>query len=85
MWIQEVKLTKEKLLSKIDALEKERLKLKAFSAEVIENNIESVLASMPLSDAAIRDSSEAADEVSSMALNCMALNCMAWHGIELPA
>lgn len=37
------------MMDKIDTLEKERLKLKAFSAEVIENNIESILGSMPLS------------------------------------
>lgn len=36
------------MIDKIDTLEKERLKLKAFSAEVIENNIESILSSMPL-------------------------------------
>lgn len=47
--LQEVKASKQKMLDKIETLEKERLKLKAFSAEVIENNIESILSSMPLS------------------------------------
>jgi hypothetical protein len=46
-----------KLLQKIDALEKEKAKLKAFSADVIENNIASILSSMPLSSGG-RDSSE---------------------------
>ena len=46
---QEVKISKQKMVTKIDTLEKERIKLKAFSAEVIENNIESILSSMPLS------------------------------------
>lgn len=48
--LQEVQTSKAKFLAKIDALEKERAKLKAFSAEVIESNIEGLLSNMPLSD-----------------------------------
>jgi DNA repair exonuclease SbcCD ATPase subunit len=48
--LQEVQASKAKFLAKIDTLEKERAKLKAFSAEVIETNIEGLLSNMPLSD-----------------------------------
>jgi hypothetical protein len=48
--LQEVQASKAKFMAKIDSLEKERAKLKAFSAEVIETNIEGLLSNMPLSD-----------------------------------
>jgi hypothetical protein len=47
--LNEVKISKQKMVTKIETLEKERVKLKAFSAEVIENNVESILSGMPLS------------------------------------
>ena len=37
------------MVSRLELLEKERMKLKAFSAEVIENNIDGILGGMPLS------------------------------------